>query len=47
VRKKKTRKGFGPSYYVRVDGDIAYVELTRGKVAIIDAADAEAVGRYF
>lgn len=31
---------------VRIEGDIAYVTLTRGKVAIIDAADAEAVGAH-
>jgi hypothetical protein len=35
-----------PSSYVRIEGDIAYVELTQGKTAIIDAADAEAVGRH-
>jgi hypothetical protein len=31
---------------VRIVGDTAYVSLTRGKVAIIDAADAADVGRY-
>lgn len=35
-----------PSIYVRVEGDVAYVELTKGKTAIIDAADAEAVARF-
>lgn len=31
---------------IRIDGDVAYVPLTRGREAIIDAADAERVGRY-
>lgn len=32
--------------YARIEGEVAYVTLTRGKVAVIDAADAEAVGRH-
>ena len=31
---------------ITVDGNIAYVPLTRGKTAIIDAADAPAVGAW-
>lgn len=31
---------------VRVEGDLAYVTLTRGHEAIIDAADAESAGRF-
>ncbi|AWN50369.1 AP2 domain-containing protein [Methylobacterium sp. 17Sr1-1] len=30
---------------LRIEGDVAYVPLTRGMVAIIDAEDAERVGR--
>lgn len=31
---------------VRIEGDLAYVPLTRGFEAIIDAADAETAGRF-
>lgn len=31
---------------IRVEGNIAYVPLTKGYEAIIDASDAEEVGRY-
>lgn len=31
---------------IRIEGDIAYVPLTQSKEAIIDAADAERVGRF-
>jgi hypothetical protein len=31
---------------IRVDGDVAYVPLTRGYEAVIDAADADVVGQY-
>jgi len=31
---------------IRIEGDIAYITLTQGKVAIIDASDAEEVGQY-
>lgn len=31
---------------IRIDGNVAYVPLTRGLKAIIDAADAEVVGQY-
>jgi hypothetical protein len=31
---------------IRIEGDIAYVPLTKGKEAIIDAEDAEIVGRH-
>lgn len=31
---------------IRIEGDIAYVTLTQGKVAIIDACEAEEVGKY-
>ena len=30
----------------RVEGDLAYITLTKGYTAVIDAADAELVGRY-
>ena len=30
----------------RIDGDIAYLTLTKGYTAVIDAADAETVGQY-
>jgi hypothetical protein len=32
--------------YVRIEGDVAYVALTQGAVAIIDAADAADVGKH-
>lgn len=31
---------------IRIEGDIAYVPLTKGKEAIIDAEDAEIVGQH-
>jgi len=31
---------------VRIEGDIAYVTLTKGYTAIIDACDAELIGQY-
>jgi hypothetical protein len=39
------RKAEDSATYVKVVGDVAYVELTRGKVAVIDAADALEVGK--
>jgi hypothetical protein len=38
------RKGRDSRQYVHVEGDAAYVTLTQGKVAIIDASEAEKVG---
>lgn len=35
-----------PKRPIRIDGDVAYVTLSRGHVAIIDAADAPEVGRW-
>ncbi len=31
---------------IRVDGDLAYIELTQGKEAVIDAADVPLVAQY-
>lgn len=36
-----------PSDAITVEGDIAYVQLTRGKVAIIDAADVPKVAQVY
>ena len=33
-------------HYITIDEDIAYVELTRDKVAIIDTEDVERIGQY-
>ena len=34
------------TYRTRIDGDVAYLTLTKGYVAVIDVADAFAVGGY-
>jgi hypothetical protein len=42
----KARNQYSDKRPIRIEGDIAYVPLTQGREAIIDAEDAEDVGRY-
>lgn len=39
-------RGADPRSYVRVEGELAYVTLTRGTVSVIDAPDAADVGKH-
>jgi hypothetical protein len=43
---RTSRKNRDSRDYVRVEGLVAYVELTNGKMALVDAADANEVGGH-
>jgi len=46
IQKRKRGGQPKPVRPVRIEGDVAYVTLTKGYVAVIDAADAAFVGRW-